>query len=59
MFDPSYPEIYEEDFKKHDWIDIYGDDLEPVPSNAPIPLGIEFIIRDYVIAYFSGCKVTR
>ena len=26
MFDPSYPEINEEYFNKHDWSDLYGDD---------------------------------
>ena len=39
VFDPSYPEIDEEYFKKHDWSDLYGDDPEPVPSNAQMPLG--------------------
>ena len=52
MFDPSYPEINEEDFKKHYWSDLYGDEPEPVPSNAPMPLGSEFMMRDYVDTSF-------
>ena len=50
VFDPSYPEIYEEDIKKHDWSDIYGYEPETVPYNAPMPLGSEFMMRDYVDA---------
>ena len=26
VFDPSYPDIYEEYFKKHDWSDLYGNE---------------------------------
>ena len=38
----------EEDLKKHDCSYLYEDDPEPVPSNAPTPLSIEFMMRDYV-----------
>ena len=31
VFDPSYPEIYEEYFKKCHWSDMYGDEPEPLP----------------------------
>ena len=48
VFDPSYPEIDAEDFKKNDWSDICGDDPELVPSNATMSLRSEFMMRDYV-----------
>ena len=38
---------------------MYGITQEPLPENAPAPLGNEFIIRAYVDASFAGCKVTR
>ena len=59
VFDPSYPEIYEEDFNKDDWIDLYGDDTEPVLSNISIPLGSDVMMRAYFNTSFAGCKVTR
>ena len=58
MFDPYYPEKDVEDFNKHDWSDLYGNDLNPVPSNTPMPLGGEFMMRAYVGASFAVCKVT-
>ena len=39
VFYPSYPEIHEEYFKKHDWGDLYINDSDQVPLNAPMPLG--------------------
>lgn len=38
---------------------MYGTEKEPIPANAPKPLGNEFIIRAYVDASFAGCKLTR
>ena len=38
---------------------MYGTDKEGIPTNAPSPMGNEFIIRVYVDASFAGCKVTR
>ena len=59
VFDPTYPEIDENKFEKKDWSGMYGTTKEPIPANAPEPLGNEFIIRAYVDASFAGCKVTR
>ena len=59
VFDPSYPEIDEEDFNKHDWSDLYGYDSDLVTYSKPMPLGSEFMMRAYVDASFVGCKVTR
>ena len=50
VFDPSYPEIYEEIFKKLYCGDIYGNDTEPVPSNVPMSFGSVFMMRAYVDA---------
>ena len=50
VFYPSYPEIDEDYFKKHDWVDLYGNYPEPVPYNAPMTLGSEFIMSAYVDA---------
>ena len=50
VFDPSYPEIDEEYFNKHDWSDLYVYGTETVPSNVPIPLGSDFMMRAYVDA---------
>ena len=59
VLDMSYPEIDEEDFKKKYWGDVYGNDPDTVPSNIPMPLGSEFIMRDYVKKAFARCKVIR
>ena len=59
VFDPSYPEIDRDLFRSEDWSSMYGSGKEPIPYNAPEPLGSEFNIRAYVDASFAGCKVTR
>ena len=59
VFDPSYPEIDSDAFEKKDWSSMYGTDKEGIPDNAPRPMGNEFIIRAYVDASFTGCKLTR
>ena len=59
VFNPSYPEVDTKVFGKQDWSSMYGTEKEPVPGNALIPLGLEFIIRAYIDASFVGCKLTR
>ena len=59
VLDPSYPDVDERDYKKQDWTNFYGKETEPIPSNAPEPLGKEFIMRAYVDASFANCKLTR
>ena len=59
VFDPSYPNIDQEDFPRKDWSGFYGEEKESPPLNAPDSKGKEFIIRAYVNDSFTGCKLTR
>ena len=40
-FDPSYPDIGHSNFQECDWTGLYGDAVEAVPPNAPLPRGKE------------------
>ena len=43
---PSYPDIDSDQFPRHDWRILYGEELkEYIPSNAPEPIGMNFILR--------------
>jgi hypothetical protein len=59
VFDPSYPDIKEDDFPRRNWMSHYGDAKEDIPLNAPEPMGMEFIIRAYVDSDHAGDKLTR
>ena len=59
IMDPSYPEIEEDDFPRHDWSNFYKDMEEIKPPNAPKPLGMELVIRACVDADHAGDKLTR
>ena len=59
IMDPSYPVLAEEDFPQHDWSKFYHVEKEAIPSNAPRPLGLEFVITAFVDADHAGDKVTR
>ena len=59
VFDPSYPEIDTSQFSKRNWEQFYGPTKEPIPSNAPPPLGKELFIRAFVDADFTGDSFTR
>ena len=54
VFDPTYPEINESDFKDQDWSTFYGNVKEVRPENAPVPRGKGFIITGYVDADHAG-----
>ena len=54
VFDPSYPNINEDEFPKRRWKQFYGDTKEAIPPNAPVPLGKEFIMRCFVDADFEN-----
>ena len=41
VFNPSYPNINEDDFKTCDWKEFYGGVKEAIPHNAPKALGKE------------------
>ena len=59
VFDLSYPDINNDTFDKRNWSSMYGTEKEPIPGNAPKPLGSEFIICVFVEASFAGCKLMR
>ena len=59
VLDPTYPDIDTTLFQKRDWKEFYGNVKEPLPKNAPIPLGNEFIIRAFVDADFAGDVMSR
>ena len=59
VLDPTYPDISHDDFERRDWKGFYGDLSEPMPPNAPRPLGKELLIRTFVDAYFASDTVTR
>ena len=57
--DPSYPEINEETFTKHDWTKFYGDVKEAKPPDMPDVLGKEVVMRYFMDADHAGEKLTR
>ena len=59
IFDPTYPDIDYGDYKSHDWTNFYGDVKEPIPPNAPKPLGNPVILRLYVDSDHAGDKLIR
>jgi len=59
VFDPTYPDIDESQFVKHDWTSMYGDVKEEIPPNMPEPRGREVETRMYVDADHATDKVTR
>jgi hypothetical protein len=58
-FDPTYPTIEYSKFERKDWRWFYNDVKEPIPPNAPKPLGKPVVIRFYVDADHAGDHVTR
>ena len=46
VFDPSYPEIYQNRFERKDWYHtVYGDSLtEDLPPNMPETRGLKFLL---------------
>ena len=60
VFVPSYPDIDSDQFPIREWRSLYGEELkEDIPSNAPEPLRMEFILRTYVDANNAGDRLTR
>ena len=59
VFDPTYPNINEGDFKTCNWKQFYGECKEPIPPNAPTPRGKEVDIRMFVDSDHAGDKATR
>ena len=59
VFDPSYPNINEENFPKRDWNNFYGKVEELLPPLMPKPLGMEIILRLFVDADYAGDGALR
>jgi hypothetical protein len=59
ILDPSYPEVDMSDFYGGNWEEFYGDVEEPMPPNAPPPLGNPVTARLYTDSDLAGCKKTR
>jgi hypothetical protein len=49
----------EEQFKKYDWTDFYGDVKESIPPNAPTPKGNPVQVNMFVDADHAANKMTR
>jgi len=59
-FDPSYPEINEQEFVRQDWSNtVYGDVKEELPPNMPEARGRGFVMRCFVDSDHAGESVTR
>ena len=59
VFDPTYPEIDQDGFKRYNWTRFYGDVKEAIPIDAPEPLGKEVDLRMFVDADHAGDKSNR
>ena len=59
IFDPTYPEIDQSKFLRHDWKHFYGDVKESLPSDAPKPRGKEVEVRFFVDSDHIGNQRTR
>ena len=59
VFNPTYPKIDMTKFKECDWKTFYGDVSEPIPPNAPKPLGKDVDLIAYVDSDHAGDKLTR
>ena len=60
VFDYSEPVINESEFEREDWpATPYEKCNEDIPSNAPEPLGAEFVMRAFVDSDHAGDTITR
>ena len=57
--DWTYPEIYHVIFKKHKWVDLYGNIKEEIPKNMPDPRVKDVYLRMYVDIYHDVDNSTR
>ena len=57
--DPIYPEIDHSSFKKHKWVDFYGNVKESIPPNLPDPMGKDVDLRMYVDIDHARDKSTQ
>ena len=60
VFYPSYPDIDSDQFPRHEWRSLYGEELkEDITSNTPEPLGKDFILLTYIDANHAGDRLAR
>jgi hypothetical protein len=59
VFDPTYPRIDHDSFRKFDWTYFYGKVKEPIPEDAPKARGKEVDLRMYVDSDHAGDKSMR
>ena len=57
--DTTYPDIYHSSFKKHKWVDLYGNIKEAIPKNMPDPRVKDVYLRMYVDIYHDVDNSTR
>ncbi len=57
--DPTYPNIVNEQLIVMDWEELYGNVTEPIPPNAPKPLGKPVNICIFVDSDHTGDKQTK
>ena len=60
VFDPSYPEIYQNQFEMQDWSHtVYGEILtEDIPPNMAEPRGLRFVLSTYIDSDHAGNTIT-
>ena len=59
VLDPTYPDIDEDNFVKHDWERFYGEVKEELPPDMPEPLGRVVDLRLYVDSSHANDKSNR
>ena len=59
VFNPTYPDIDYSSFGKKDWTRFYNNVKEPIPPNAPKPLGLPVVICFFVDADHAVDHLTR
>ncbi len=59
IFDPTYPHIDDSTFQHHNWEEFYGDVQEAIPTNAPLPLRKEVVLRMMVDSDHAWEKSTQ
>ena len=57
--DPTYPEIYHNSFKKHKWVEFYGDIKEAIPTDMLDLRGKSVDLRMHVDSENAGNKATH
>jgi hypothetical protein len=59
ILDPTYPEVNLDNFYSGNWKEFYGDVSEPMPPNAPKPLGKPVTVRLFTDSDLGGDPITR